>query len=129
MQGYDFIAKHRQLMKRGGVAMYRQNDIIYIRREDLEINMEGENESIFIETQHNKKNIVVGEIYTDRIPDTNLRTSINRYYVIISKLTDTHKDIIIATDQNCNYLKFDQHNNTEDLLNIFLNNGIIPTNY
>ena len=82
-------------------------------------------ESIFIETQHNKKNIVVGEIY--RIPDTNLRTSINRYDTIISKLTDTNKDLIIATDQNCDYLTFDQHKNTEDLLNIFLNNGIIPT--
>ena len=87
--------------------------------------MEGEYESIFVETLHNKKNIVVGEIY--RIPDTNLRTSINIYDTIISKLTDTNKDLIIATDQNCDYLQFYQHKNTEDLLNIILNNGIIPT--
>ena len=99
MHGYNCISKHRQLMKRGGIAMYITNNISYIRREDLEINVEGEYESIFIEIQHNKTNIVVGEIY--RIPDTNLRTSINRYDTIISKLTDTNKDLIIATDQNC----------------------------
>ena len=72
---------------------------VYIRREYLEINVEGEYESIFIETQHNKKNIVVGEIY--RIPDTNLRTSINRYDTIISKLTDTNKSSLLT-----NHLKY-----------------------
>ena len=87
--------------------------------------MEGEYESIFIETQHYKKNSCWRNIY--RIPDTNIRTSINRYDTIISKLTDTNKDLIIATDQKCDYLQFYQHKNTEDLLNIILNNGIIPT--
>ena len=38
-----------------------------------------------------------------------------------------YKNIIVGTDQNFDYLKIDNHKNTEDLLNTFMSNGLIPT--
>jgi hypothetical protein len=38
-----------------------------------------------------------------------------------------HKELIIGSDQNLDYLKIDTHNNTAKLLDICLNNNLIPT--
>ena len=108
LPGYTFISRQRQHGKRGGVWIYVKNDINFTRREDLEINVDGEFESIFIETQNKtKNNIIVGEIY--RVPGTNEANSVNKYEMILSKISNTKNDILIGTDQNFDYLKFDQN--------------------
>ena len=82
-------------------------------------------ESIIIELNNKKHNLIVGEIY--RIPNTNEQTSIERYEQIIKNL-HTHKgDIIIGTDQNFNLLNTSCHNNTLQLLNTYITAGYIPT--
>lgn len=126
IEGYTFISRHRQTIKRGGVGIYVKNDIKFIRRTDLEINREGVFESVFIQTQsQNKKNAIIGEIY--RVPGTNETESINAYDNILVKLNNEKRDIFIGTDQNYDYIKINQHKKTADLLNVFLNNAIIPT--
>ena len=82
-------------------------------------------ESIFIEVDTPKLKAIVGEIY--RVPNTNEPNAINMYETTIKQLQHYQHNIIIGTDQNFDYIKIDQHKNTEDLLNTFITNGLIPT--
>ena len=125
LPGYTFISKHRQNKTRGGVGIYIRNDISFNRREDLEINIEGEFETIFIETQVNKVNTIIGEIY--RIPGINEGLSISHFERQLNLLNNINHNILIGTDQNFDYLKINTHKHTSDLLNIFLENSLIPT--
>ena len=49
------------------------------------------------------------------------------YESILTTLQNYKKNIVLGTDQNFDYIKIDQHKNTEDLLNLFLTNGLVPT--
>ena len=49
------------------------------------------------------------------------------YDTICKQLQNYNHNIIIGTDQNFDYIKIDQHKNTEDLLNNFLASGLVPT--
>jgi hypothetical protein len=53
IEGYNL--ENKETNNRGGVAIYIRNDIPYKRRSDLEINIDGEFESIFVETVNPKK--------------------------------------------------------------------------
>ncbi len=81
--GYKLIHNNRTKKTRGGVAMYIKSNIQYKLRNDLAIFEEGVFESIFVETSDN---MIVGEIY--RIPNTNVKKSIEHYDSILRKLRD-----------------------------------------
>jgi hypothetical protein len=123
--GYNLVTKNRPGTSRGGVAIYVNKKFNFKIRDDLGINFPGTFESIFIEIQYNKLKAIVGEIY--RVPNTNELISIKRYEQILKKLQHYRNNIIIGTDQNFDYIKIDQHKNIEDLLSIFLTNGLVPT--
>ena len=123
--GYNMICKNRPPGKRGGIAIYIQKHITYKHRPDLEINVENEFESLFIDMSINNKHIIIGEIY--RVPNTNEKLSINRYETILKKLHNIKAKVLLATDQNFDYLKIQNHKNTLDLFNHFLSSGFIPT--
>ena len=61
-----------------------------------------------------------------RVPNKNEINSINMYKAIIIKLQN-YKNDIIGTDQNFDYINLDQHKNTQNLLDIFVANGLLPT--
>jgi len=105
--------------------MYIKDGIKYTRREDLEINHDGEFESLFIESTIGNKGVIVGEIY--RVPNTSEATSVERYDQLLSKLSTSTKTVIIGTDANFDFLKVEQHKHTSNLLNIFIAAGMIPT--
>ena len=123
--GYNLICKNRPTGKRGGIAMYIKDNINYRIRPDLEINIEKEFESLFIDTTINNENIIVGEIY--RVPNTNEKVSIARYELILKQIQNTKARVLLGTDQNFDYLKILNHRNTYDLFNHFLSSGLIPT--
>ena len=51
-----------------------------------------------------------------------------RYFnIILDRLSNLNCNIIIGTDQNFDYLKINQHANTNTLLDSFLTAGLIPT--
>lgn len=121
--GYTSISNHRTHMARGGVCIYIKDTIQFKRRSDLDIFVEGEFESVFIETKNTKRNTIVGSIY--RPPNTNTGLSVDRYESIFTKIGNL--DAIIGTDQNFDFLKLDTHNYISNLLNIALRNNMIPT--
>ena len=104
--GYNFVFRNRVNMKRGGVAIYIKDTLQYKPRPDLEIFLEGEFETVFIETTNTYKNTIVGSIY--RPPNTNIALSVQRFENIFTKLNDYNA--IIGTDQNFDLLKIEsQH--------------------
>jgi len=117
--------KNRPSGKRGGIAIYSKDNITFKCRPDIEINIDGEFESIFIETTNKKEKIIVGEIY--RVPNTNEQLSIHRFETILENLRHIKTKVILGTDQNLYYLKIETQNNTRELLNNFLSSGMQPT--
>ena len=103
LPNYNFIYKNRKIKSKGGVAIYIRDNIQYNLREDLSSFIEGEFESIFIESINNGQTSIVGEIY--RIPNTNVNLSIQRYEAILQKMESSNSQVIIGTDQNFDYLK------------------------
>jgi len=125
LPGYNLITRNRPNSSRGGVAIYIKSDYKYIERHDLEINNPGVFESIFLEVKSSKMNTIIGEIY--RIPNTNEIQTIDMYNKIVQKIQNFNGNIIIGTDQNFDYIKLEKSKHIEDLLSIFLTNGIVPT--
>ena len=60
LPNYNFIYKNRKIKAKGGVAIYIRDNIQYNLREDLSIFIEGEFESIFIESINNGQTSIVG---------------------------------------------------------------------
>ena len=78
LTGYELITKNRN-SRDGGVAIYINENINYKRRQDLEVDVEREIESVTIEIQTNKRcdNIVVSSLY--RIPNTREQHFISKF--------------------------------------------------
>lgn len=125
--GYTFIHKCRRSISRGGVAMYIANDISFVERPELCINVEGQFESLFIEVKGKtgEKDLIVGQIY--RSPNTNIKESISRYEKVLTDISKTNHNLILATDQNIDYMKLELDNNASNLLDVFYTMGVIPT--
>ena len=125
IDGYKYEYYNRQGKARGGVAIYIRDGIQYISRPDININVDGEFECIFIETNINKHKTIIGEIY--RVPDTNERLSIERYDYVLGQLDSEKCDVYLATDQNFDFSKIKTHKNTAELFDVFYTRTYIPT--
>ncbi len=125
INGYHFEDNFRKNIGRGGVAIYIHNKLKYKLRDDLALFEEGFFESCFIEIFNGKKNFIVGEVY--RVPNTNENNLIEKYESIIDMVNNENKNLIIGTDQNLDYIKIRNHNNTAKFLDTNLSSGILPT--
>ena len=64
ISGYKLIANHRKNNKGGGTAILLQDDINFDRQKDLDIFIEKQTESVFIEIlTRSNKHIVIGSMY------------------------------------------------------------------
>ena len=123
---YKLEFLNRSTKANGGVAKLICDTLKYRRRLDLDIFEEGIFESCFVKIEGKfKRNILVGSIY--RVPNTNEKHFINTYRELALKLKSEDKEIIIATDQNMDYLKVYTHHNTLDLLDTNLDLKLFPT--
>ena len=104
--------------------MYIKENIQFNIREDLSIFIEGEFESIFIETFNESFTTIVGEIY--RIPNTSTAKYLDRYETILCKLMN-NDNVIIGTDQNIDFMHIYTYPPSAELLNTLLTHSLIPT--
>ena len=125
IDNYNLICENRKNSKRGGIGIYIHSSLSYIIRDDLSINVEKEFESLFVEIVDKDKNVIIGEVY--RVPNSNIRISIERFHSLANTLKNTKKDVILATDQNFDLLKYDTDNCVSDLLNGLISTGFLPT--
>jgi hypothetical protein len=68
---------------------------------------------------------VVGEMH--RLHGTSERHFLDTYEGILNKVCHEKKTIVIGTDQNIDLLKFEEHSNTAELIDINFGHGIVPT--
>ena len=99
---YNVVHASQTNLSRCGVAIYLLDDFNYRERPDLCINIEGHFESITVEidAKQGRHNLIISEIY--RVPNTNVRSSIERYDEMVTGFGRTKCDIIIGSDLNFN---------------------------
>ena len=87
--GYKLVCRNKQTGSWGGVVMYIRDDLNYIIRDHISVNIDGKFESIFVEVHSKTGNCIFGEIY--RVPNTNEILSISYYETILNKLQHIKK--------------------------------------
>ena len=92
--GYTMIYRNRTDGTRGGIAIYIKETISFKCRPDIEINIDGEFESIFIEKIIKQEQIIIGE-----------QLSLHSFETILERLRNMNINIILGTDQNFDYFK------------------------
>ena len=117
--GYKLVCRNRQTGSRGGVAIYIRDDLNYIIRDDISVNIDGKFESIFVEAHSKTVNCIFDEIY--RVPNTSEILSISYNETILNELQHIQKDNVLGTDQNFDYLKYKNQANVSELMDLFLN--------
>jgi hypothetical protein len=100
--------------------MYIRDDLNYIIRNDISVNIDGKFESIFVEAHLKTVNCIFGETY--RVPNTSEIVSISYY-----ELEHIQKDIVLGTNQNFDYLKHKNQAHVFELMDLFLNASVLLT--
>eukprot|EP00918_Siedleckia_nematoides_P030285 GHVU01065554.1.p1 GENE.GHVU01065554.1~~GHVU01065554.1.p1 ORF type:complete len:159 (-),score=13.08 GHVU01065554.1:1177-1653(-) len=118
IEGYNFLHKSRQT-SRGGVAMYINQCLKYVIREDLSYFEEGVVESVTIEVNYLKQNLIICEMY--RVPNSNCQVFIDEFEKLINVAENEKILLIIGTDQNMDLLKYDTHNATKIFFDLITN--------
>ena len=109
----------------GGAALYISNNLKAIPRADIKFTMPLV-ESCWAEiiTNNNKPNIIIGCIY--RHPSANMPSFTQELQNIIKSLNNRKQHVYIIGDVNVNFLKYNEHANTEDYLNMLYSNNFLP---
>ena len=83
-------------------------------------------EYCLVELKLEGKTYVTGSLY--RAPNTNQKNFLKEYRLLLDYIHSKKQyGIIIGMDHNLDLLKNDKHHNTQEFLNINLENGLIPT--
>ena len=124
IDSYTLVETHRSHRRGGGVAIYINKNIKFEERLDLQIFIDGQIESHFIEIELNKKPVIIGEIY--RVPSSDLDSFFEKYTMLLEKINSENKTLILGTDQNIDYLKIHDHGKTANFLDLNLSSGLLP---
>ena len=124
IDGYSLVERHRTNTRGGGVAVLVKNGIKYKELDDLTVFSEGLLESLFLEINLNKQKIIIAELY--RVPGTDLEVFFEHYQDMIRKLQTRNLPVIIGTDQNLDFLKINEHSNTNKFFDMNLDAGLVP---
>ena len=128
LEGYTLLTNHRKEHKGGGVAILLRNGVNYQRRKDLEVMVEKEVESCYIEikTKSGKK-IIVGSLY--RSPNTKETELINHVQNTIVKCMSAKQDIdiILGMDHNLDLLKINNHKGTRLFYDKMVELELVPS--
>ena len=125
IDGYHFEENHRSSRSGGGVGLFINNSIEFLRRKDLEINNELI-ESVFIEVPvcHSlgSRKVIIGVVY--RPPGTNLKDFEDTLDSILSKIDK--RLCYLMGDWNINLLAYDCHNPTTSCIDSLYSYGYSP---
>jgi hypothetical protein len=120
--GYRFLSKPSQTSA-GGVGIYINNDIEFIRRWDIEFDFEGV-QTCFIEIPRKQKNLIIGCVY--RHPSNKL----DNFHELLSRKLDyinnSGYEAYVTGDFNVNFLNYTSNKATSDYLDMLFALGYIP---
>ena len=125
---YQLYSTCRSDHKGGGTAILIREGIIHKRRKDLDIMIEKEVESMYVEmTAKCGKHIILGSVY--KSPNTNDEKLKTHLMGVCSKIKQEkyNKELVIGMDHNMDLLKGHEHLRTQQFLDILLDSDLIPT--
>ncbi len=126
----DIILQTREGKRGGGLGIYLKQNLSYEIIDELSYILEGEFETQFIKVFFGKNKFkIIGNIY--RIPGGNLNTFIEWFgekltFLKTDPVLKKSDEIIFGGDFNANFLNFDSHNQTNDLLNLLISSSFLP---
>ena len=124
MKGYTFVGKPRIDRKGGGVGFLIRKDIIFRRKEELEVNGKIL-ENMIIEVKCITKLLMCSSY---RPPNTSTTDFITEYEDILQNmLNHRYTNSIIGIDHNLDFIKHSLHNPTQKYLTQNLDKHMIPT--
>ena len=125
---YTHIVDYRTNSKGGGTSILIRNNIPFKKKKDLEIFVEKEAESTYIEvTAKNGKQFIVGSLY--HVTNTSEQPLLNHLSETLNKLKSEKKpkEIIVGLNHNLDLLKSDHHKPTGKFLELMLQLNMLPT--
>ena len=124
---YTMESRYWKCKKGDGEALYVNDNIPYIVREDLEF-FDYEMESLFIEIDskvfQTPCNIIIGVVY--RMPDSSIDIFNDRVADILNLINKENKLFYMLGDLNIDLLKCDEHRLTSSLIDILYSNNVYP---
>ena len=126
----DIILQTREGKRGGGLGIYLKQNLSYEIIDELSYILEGEFETQFIKVFFGKNKFkIIGNIY--RIPGGNLNNFIEWFgekltFLKTDPVLKKSDEIIFGGDFNANFLNFDSHNQTNDLLNLLISTSFLP---
>ena len=122
--GYKFVGKPRLDRKGGGVGFLIRNDVIFRRKENLEIKSKTL-ENIVIEIK-GKPNLLLCSGYWP--PNTDLVEFHATFDKIVNNLkAQKHTETVIGIDHNLDFIKHHLHKPTKMFIESNLDNNMLPT--
>ena len=122
--GYDYVGLECETKKGGGVGFLIAKELHYKIKDDCN-QMNEYLESFFIEITMKGRNITCGSLYCP--PNTNIKTFQKDLNKIMEKIKlEKHKDCIIGMDHNLDFIKHNQHSDTENFINNMLDSSLFP---
>ena len=121
---YNLICSNRNDRQGGGVCFMVSNHLKYRTRPDLTSHASLV-ENCFIEVLSKNGNIIIGSIY--RPPNTSEKEFLQFIIDTIKVSKAEKKELILGLDHNLDLLKSHLHKNTQEFLNLLLDNNLTPT--
>ena len=112
----------------GGVGLFINENLNYIKRDDLSIFIPHVMETMFVEIQYkHSKPIIVGVIYRpNNLPRADLDLFISNLLEIQSKISNENKTSYLMGDYNINLLNFGTHTKTNEFIDDVISQGFLP---
>ena len=124
LPGYKLVELHRKNMQKGWCVHFVNDKLDFSIRSDLVIFEEGFFESCIVEIENQPKNILAAEIY--RVPNSNEKSFLEKYDHLVKSINLENKNIVISTDQNLDFLKLNQYENSANFLDMDLKLDLLP---
>ena len=124
IKGYNFFHTD-SLTNAGGAALYIANNLKAIPIPDIKFDLElVESCWVHIDAGKNNKTLIIGCI--NKHPTCNLEQFRNQLSNIIKILNPNSHEIYIFGDINIDFLKYNEHSQTEEFLDMLFANNVLP---
>jgi hypothetical protein len=125
IDGYNLVVKHRENGRGGGVALYIDSSLHFVERCDLNAMHVIDTEHVFvsISLEQNVK-VNVGAIYSK--PDKDIKLFNDSFSKLIDKIGCEKTMSFILGDYNINLLKYENHSETNNFLNLMFEHHYFP---
>ena len=120
---FTFLFNERHGKKGGGVGILLNNKLKYKQRNDLDVNNECF-ESMFIEIEKVKKNVLIGVIY--RPPNQSVQSFLDILEDILNIIYKEKKDIYLMGDFNINLFDINSCQSVNDFLDLLMIHFLYP---